>query len=794
MQQKKISLINENFDPQIFRYILKKSFWIIAFIIIISVIAAFVYMRYTPRVYKATSIIQICENNKANKILNFENYYENKDISNIIELLRSKEFLRRTFDKLPLNVRYYVQGTFLSNELYRSSPYIVYADIKNTDIYDIPLYIYFNKDQTSKISYEINGKIYEYELIPNTWKDIYGAKIHISINNFNTILEQINDIKQDEYFFVIKNPNEIIPEHINNLEIYLLNKYANTISISYKGNNATISSEIVNVISEEFIKYDIEKKKEGDKNILSFIDDQLKTVYKNLDETEKKLHEFKIENKISFTNNYNASPFPLFVSKINEFENEILNLEFELVTLKQINEKINNNNKLNIYELIALLTGTKSEAIVVNILNNLQQLLNQKEQLLNDVTANNYKIKVLEKQINNQRQILTDFIKSTITRLSDKNQDYKEKIAEYENKIFNESSFNEIEYSKLERLYSINEGFYHKLIEKKAEYLISQAGYVSENIILEKANTPRIPISPINKKIYFFFVIIGIVIGILIILVRYLFYNEITSINSLKSYSNAPVLGSIPFYKKEIPCSQLLVDKKPNSMFSEAFRIIRSNLEYIAHGKGPKVMAVSSTISGEGKTFIAINLAGIIALSGKKVILMDLDLRKPKIHQSFESENQKGISTILINKHNINECIKHTEIKNFDFITAGPIPPNPSELVLGKEMKNLIETLKNSYDTIIIDTPPAGIISDALTHFQRADYPIYVIKANFSKRNFLQNVNNLISEKNLTNLSLVLNNVEYPLSKSGYGYGYGYYEDDEIKRKKVFIKKMFFFS
>ena len=191
---------------------------------------------------------------------------------------------------------------------------------------------------------------------------------------------------------------------------------------------------------------------------------------------------------------------------------------------------------------------------------------------------------------------------------------------------------------------------------------------------------------------------------------------------------------------------------------------------------------------------MAINLAGILSISGKKVILLDLDLRKPRIHLGFNTKNEKGISTLLIGKHNLNDCIEKSELQNFDYITAGPVPPNPAELAAGKQMENLLNELEEIYDIIIIDTPPVGIVTDALSNLQRANYPIYVMKANVSKRHFIDNINNLIDDKKMDNLSIVLNGVNvhsrrYGSYGYGYGYGYGsgYYtdEDDSTIGKKL---------
>ena len=792
MAQRRIPSINDTFDPTILTHILKKYFFIVVLLVFLSGVFAFLFMRYTSQVFNALSIVQINEENKASKVLKLESFEETKDLSSIIELIRSKEFLKRTFAKLPLNVRYFSKGTFLSSELYRSTPYKIQYEIKSPSIYNIPIFIYFNEDQSFIVKYESGGNVFETQSQPNKWFEIDGALLKLTITNFPHIEGQLYDLKQNEFFFILKNPKSIVYEHMQNLNVYLLNRYAKTIAISYNSNNAILSTEIVNTIAKEYIKYDIEKKKESTQNILEFIDNQLGIVYKNMDETEKQLQQFRKENKINMQYSSATSPFPIFTAKINEFEEEMLNIEFELAALDRINDQINDSkSNYNVYDLIAILSGTKSETILTSILNNLQLLLNKREQLLNDVTLNNHKIKVIDKQLITQKDLLLNFVNISITRLQSRKIDYEKKINEYEQKLFNETDYNGLEFNKLDRLYTINEGFYNQLIQKKAEYLISQAGYVSENEILEIAETPRSPVYPVKEKIFLIFILSGVFLGISIILLKYLFYNEITSIQNLRNYTNAPILGGIPTYHKELPVSQLLVNKNPNSIHTEAFRTLRSNLQFISKGLEKSIVAISSTIAGEGKTFISINLAGIIALAGKKVILLDLDLRKPRIHKGFDVPNKCGVSTILINRTSINNCIFHSEIPNFDFITAGPIPPNPSELIIGKQMNDLIEELKKSYDLIIIDTPPIGIVSDALEHFKRADYPIYVLKSNLSKRTFIENIDSLIEEKEMSNLSLVLNATDFHYSgtyRYGYSYGYGYYEEEEKKGKKILSK------
>ena len=350
------------------------------------------------------------------------------------------------------------------------------------------------------------------------------------------------------------------------------------------------------------------------------------------------------------------------------------------------------------------------------------------------------------------------------------------------------------------------------MIDKKAEYQISKAGYVSEIVTLDISSVPKDPVSPRKRLIYFGSFLVALVISLGLILLRYLFFNSITNINDIVKYTDAVVLGIIPKYKKDIPVSQLIVDKKPKSLIAESLRSVRTNLQFISNEPGPKVIAITSTISGEGKTFVAINLSGVIAFSEKKVIVMDFDLRKPKIHVGFGSENKKGVSTILMGINQIDECIQHSTIENLDFITAGPVPPNPSELMLNQRMPEMINYLKARYDFVVVDNPPIGIVTDGMRCMLLADYPLYIFKANHSKRVFVENVNRLIKENGLTKLAIILNAVESQYSGyynsrhsaygSGYGYGYGYayaygygygyYDEDYLKpvRKKFILERL----
>jgi capsular exopolysaccharide synthesis family protein len=381
--------------------------------------------------------------------------------------------------------------------------------------------------------------------------------------------------------------------------------------------------------------------------------------------------------------------------------------------------------------------------------------------------------------------MLNSTITSTLERVDQNKGFLRDRLLELNNKINElEDTFNSLPskgtaYSKNQRQYKVHESYYLNMMQKKAELGIEEAGTIPEFQVLSSANIPSVSISPDKFIIYGIGIGIGLFLSIALVVIRYLLHNTINTVRDLEKLTSAPVLGSIPYYTKEkMVVSRLIVDRNPKSAISEALRSIRTNMEFMVPGKKKKIISVTSTVSGEGKTFVAVNLGGVIALSQLKVVLVDLDMRKPKVNLAFGHENLEGMSTILIGKHHIDDCIRKTSLKNLDYISAGPTPPNPSELILSAEFDQVITYLHSIYDVIILDTPPVGLVTDGVLVMKKADLPIYIVRSDYSRRDFMKTLNKLTKENKFTKTSVILNSVKY--SKNyyyNYGYGNGYYED-----------------
>lgn len=788
MEQKNINSTNNfqteqdifnDFDFPLFVLITKKTLKWILLIIGITITIVFLYLRYTPPMYQASSTLQMTSQNTAQKVLGVMNIYE-EEIAQQIELLRSKKFIDKALSNLTLDVSYFSKGKILNNELYSASPYNVEFRNITSSIYNTPIHISFPNRNSIHTSYSIENELFQKPIDLNKWSVLEHVEIKIQINDFDRIVLQQDQFKHNPYFFKINNTDEELRKYYNKIHMTLLNAAAKTIQVTLSDENPQKAADIINAIGGEFVNYDVLKRAESANKVLDFINVQLDTVYDKLWQSENKMHAFKKQNKVTNENDL----LTVQVEKLDALESALLQLELEEKLLTKIQTRLSSREEPDLYNMLPTLTGSFYQNEISELLSPIIELHKEKEEQLYLVTPNSEEIKALDYKIRIKNQKLLNSVIVFRDKISIEKEAIKSKINNIEKQFFNLPE-KELEYARLLRLFKINEQFYTNLLEKKAEFSISKAGFVSQNEILERASPPKMPITPNKQKIFIIAFVATVFSSLVLLAIRYFLHNEITSTNDISRTCAAPILGVIPEYKKDIPVSQLLVDKSPKSLIAEAFRSIRSNLQFINNEPGPKIIAITSTISGEGKTFIAINLSGIIAFSEKKVIVLDLDLRKPKIHLGFNTENIKGMSTILSGKDNYENCINKSNIKNLDFITAGPVPPNPSELIISKKMSGILETLKSIYDVIIIDNPPIGIVTDGLSLVQNADYPIYVLKANFSKKEYLKNITQLTNQKNLNKLSIVLNGVEkgsgYGYQSNygyGYTYGYGYYSEE----------------
>ncbi|SES84701.1 GumC family protein [Hymenobacter actinosclerus] len=741
-------------------------------LVVLGLTASWLFLRYTPPLYKSTSTLKIDEKTEAGVLGlgSLGGAVEQKQsltkLSGEIELIKSDIIYSRLNDSLALDVNYYVQGTVLETEIYGSSPFEVSYEALADAAFDRKIALRFLSPTTFELTLpeELGGTEQQHT---------FGQPFTVA--GFRLTIRKAADsgaaAPEGQYSFMVNSPGALSNYFNSNLLVDIVNVDANTISISFTDHNPAKARDIVNAVDAVYLEEKLARKREQSARALRYINEQLGSNNQSLSQAEEAMEAF-----VKRTGSYDVK------GEVGQITGLMQELEEERAKLQEQGEMMNDVGQLldreqlttradgDVMQSIPALAEVKDAQLVQRITELSDAQLDLKRALLSYQPGATLAMQTKEQSIADLKKIVRQLLRKNQQLLKSQEAKLLGKRAELEAKL-RVLPDKYTEQARLQRPLELFEKYNLMMLDKRIEFGISMAGATADFQILSPAS-PAIPISPVKFIIYAIGLAAGIVLGLGLIAVRYLLHNTVTNIRELERNTHAPVLGVIPTYDKEkMAVSKLVVDRNPKSALSEAIRSIRTNLEFVASSKRKRLISVTSTISGEGKTFVTVNLAGIIAASDQRVVILDLDMRKPKVNLAFDAENIKGVSTILIEKHTWQECVQHTSIPTLDFISAGPTPPNPSELILSDMFDPLIAELHQHYDVIIIDTPPVGLVTDGILIMRKADVPIYVVRANYSKKSFLKNINKLIRTNGFTKLTTILNDAQ---TTGGYGYGYGY--------------------
>jgi capsular exopolysaccharide synthesis family protein len=775
-----IRILNKEFNAIILNNVLRKHWYKPVVLVVFGIITAFIYLRYTKQTYESSSIIQLVEEDKVKDVLGDKGIVQaSTDLSKEIEFLRSDVLFDAVLKQLNMNVSLFSEGKLLTKDLYGNAPFsIVIYSLYDSSFCGKRIDLSIENKNIILLTYSHNGKIFKTKGTLNNIIKTNHFQLSIKSNNAKEVYDVI---QSNTLYFKFNNQKILRDEMKSGLKIEQLDPNAKTIKISYSDNNPKICYNVVDNLIDTYINFDKINKQTKTNQTIIFINQQLDSLSRILKSSQDSLSNFQRNEKISNPERVETQ----LSNDINELTLSLLEINQEISILVMINNKISiDPNRLEIYRLIPEMVGKKSfEASLLRQVEELNQLLEAQEDLLREVTKENKQNKVLNERIKNRIVTIKQGINIIDDRLKNDKEIIQARITELESNYF-ELPEKKMEFDRLKYIQELNNRYFTLFTEKKIEYELSNAGYSSSNRILNAPTVPIAAIYPNNKLTYFLLGFLGLILGLGTIIFKYLTYNEITSIQDLQALlpSETNILGSVPVHRKKMKYSQIVVSETSKSRLAESIRNIRSNMSFV--NKDAKVIAVSSSVSGEGKTFVILNLAGLIAASGKKTLVIDLDLRKPKIHHGFDVENTNGMSNLISGLSTIDMVIKHSTYNNLDFITSGLIPPNPSELIQSNAFKTILSDLKERYDIILIDNPPVGIVSDGIHILAQADIPIYIFKANFSKRIFAERVEELFKVQKINKLNVILNGVENNNSIYGYSYQYsytdtGYYTEDE---------------
>lgn len=735
--------------------VVKTAKWWILLIFIGCNIAGYLTTRWTKDLYESESELKLDIKRDATA-LGIKTIVDDQNINVVsgeIEQIKSKVFIGRVIDSLDLQVSYYSIGNVLTDEMYKRSPFLVKPQISNNKLYDQQIYFDLIDDKSFKLKLEPN------EVVTGT----FGAPFQLRGNQLTITKANFYESQSNDYYFIINSKASLIDYISKRIVVDPLNFNANTIRIAFQDYNAQKAYDIVNAVDSLYIFYSNEQKNLANRQKIVWLNNELSQVENRMQDYENYFEDFTLKNKSSDLN-IDLKRTILAINKVDSQRYQITKRITQLSeTIDEINlEKLNFSSKQ--YSFLPAYLNKRIED-----LNKMQQ---ERERLALAYNENTFAFRQKEKEMNSLKELVfqqlselkKEWLKTSSELSTRKQQLEKEFIAMPDKNT---------QFSKNQRFYKLYEEFYLSMMQSKAQFEIAQAGNTPDFKILSNATVPIKPLSPRKILILGIGLVAGITLNFFFIGALYLLNNKITSAHEIERSVSVPLLGVVPALYNFSPTEFQVLDN-PKSMVSEAIRTLRTNLDFFISGGYKKIITVTSTISGEGKSFLASNLGGVLAMSRKKVILLDLDMRKQKNESFFTAKDlSKGISTILIKKNNWQECVQETKLENLYFLSSGPHPPNPSELLLNGEFSSLLEELKQEFDYIVIDTPPVGLVTDGIMAMKRSDLSIYIIRANYSKREFLSNLSRLQNLHKLSGLAVVLN----ALPTSHKRYGYGYYED-----------------
>jgi capsular exopolysaccharide synthesis family protein len=804
-----ISKFQEDIKPIDIKYYLIKYFryWpLYVTCIFLGLIVVFLFHRYSVEEYQVQGSILIKQNSSPEmRILDRSNIFSGtNNLENDILLLTSKNLAAAALSKLHLNVTYYASTNIKEVELYDQSPIRIEVnpDFPQLEMGELTFTMLdsdrfmLSREESGFfdfLSAKADGPI-DSEILNKPFRfgeEIASSYVHFSIQKLKNIAPG------DQLSFVIHNPMTIVDDYSRAIAVRPINSYGTVLQVSMATKVVEKGRDYVNALMDSYIEYSLKEKNQMTENTLRFLDEQLQFVEDSLKTVERKILNFKVQNKLLDVN----SEFGGVLSNIQGLEDQIQAIDFELQYYKSLQTYLEEKGKDYSDILAPSLVGI-NDGLLNSLINNLITISLERRKLLAQVNENHPSAKEYDEQITKLRENIFENIDNLVKNTVDRKQRAIAMLGD-EDMEFSKLPQAEADFMALNREFKLRENLYNYLLEKRAEAGIAKASNISDNSILDYARRGDL-IFPKKAQNYGLAFGLGLFIPLALLLLYHYLNNKIVDQVQLKNVLRIPLLGTIGHSTKD---TNMLVMDHPKSMVSESFRSLRSALFYLASEKRCKKILVTSSVSGEGKTFVSINLASAIALSGKKTLLIGLDLRRPKISEYLGVASSTGLSNFLVDKAEREEIIVKTPYENLYVVPSGPIPPNPAELLLKQKMEDFLNSLDEEFDVVVMDTPPIGLVSETMDLMKFSDVNLYIVRQDYTHKRYLLMINDLYANDQVDQIYAVFNGMKAGLDVydfGGYNYGYGYnysymrkneytgtyYDQEEPKKKSEWLEKL----
>ena len=788
-----------DFKDVIVRILHYKHYFV--FTIILALGIAFVINKYSDERYSNVTTLLISEESN-NSFLSgddvmkgFGLFSGTGDVENELSIIKSFGLISQAIDELSLEVTYVSEENLFPldflpfksyQELYKNSPIHVILDQTHLQPVDFRYYITVLNDSTFKLRAE-GEEVVLYDYVTNIpMKEIdslnfegvykFGEQVISDFHSFTVYKDtryNMADFEEKQLFFQINNLFFLTATYRSLLNVSTTTTTSSVVVLSLTGKHPQKITNFLNMLTRVYLEQNLEKKNRIAYNTVRFIDAQISDIADSLSLAENKLQRFRSRNQVT---NLSFQGEKIY-EKVGELENERAILTMQQKYYEYIRDYLETHSDVS--DLAAPSSGESQDPVLNELIARMIEANNERMKYMVGNEKNLF-LKNLEIEILNLKKTILENVNYNVEKIQIALRDIDSRSAKLNSQI-TRLPRTERELIGMERQFKLNDAIYTYLLEKRAEAQIAQASNAPDYEVIDKASLFRAAvISPRTKINYIVAIFLGLFFPFIFIIARDFMNSRVSDIKEIEAISNLPLVGQV--FHNRTKSTTIILDY-PKSPLADSFRAIRTNLQFFAKGEDKMTVLITSSASGEGKSFVSINLASVYALLGKKVLLLGFDLRRPALYKDFNLKNDKGITSYLIKKASIDAIVQSTEIENLDLIAAGPIPPNPVELIASDEVGVFLDELKKRYDYIIIDSAPIGAVTDSFLLFKYADINIFAVRHNYTYTDALKTNLKNIENKKVENVTLLVNDIK--LKKNSYGYSYQeqYYTMDKKKNR-----------
>ena len=770
-----------NYQEILFKYIIHWP-WFVASVLA-CFIGAWVYLHFQTPVYQVSASIMIKDDKKngGGNAADLESLglggviTSAQSIDNEIEVLRSKTIVKEVVEDLGLYISYTDEDEFPSRNMYKTSPVQVSLTPQEADLLEEPMIVEMALQPQG--SMDVNVKIGDdeyqkhFEKLPAVFPTERGTLAFFltpdSVLSSKRTLEETTDSEKTtrNITATINKPLAVAKAYCKNMTIEPTSKTTSVAVISLKNSNVQRGKDFINKLLEMYNINTNNDKNEVAQKTAEFINERISIISKELGSTEKDLESFKRGAGITDL----TSDAQIALTGSAEYEKKRVENQTQINLLQDLQKYMQNEG----YEVLPSNIGLQDLNLAAAI-NRYNDVLVERKRLLRTSTENNPTIINLDTSISAMKENVQVSLDRVLRGLFITKADLDREANRYSRRI-SEAPGQEREFVSIARQQEIKAGLYLMLLQKREENAITLAATANNAKIIDDAIADDAPVSPKRKMIYLIALVLGVGIPVGVIYLLELTKFKIEGRSDVEKLTSVPIVGDIPLTDEKQ--GAIAVFENQNNLMSETFRNIRTNLQFMLEND-KKVILVTSTVSGEGKSFISANLAISLSLLGKKVVIVGLDIRKPGLNKVFNIPRKEvGITQYLANpEKSLMDLVQLSDVsKNLYILPGGTVPPNPTELLARDGLDKAIETLKKNFDYVILDTAPVGMVTDTLLIGRVADLSVYVCRADYTHKNEYTLINELAEKDKLPSLCTVINGLDLKKRKYGYYYGYGKY-------------------